>query len=136
MAGCPLCSGGSYILEALHTQKFALVSEPGKNWVFMKNLIYRPHMAIEGVLTRQKCAEKWCATLWARVANFLSHRIVKSLTFRIYGKLKFQCTRNGTQNPPFCPGSIQDTFIIFPPYLTTRFPLTKSRKYTSRKSEI
>jgi len=23
-----------------------------------------PHMAIEGVLIRQKCAEKWCATLW------------------------------------------------------------------------
>ena len=29
------------------------------------------------------------------------------------GKLTFQCTRNGTQNPPFCPGSHQDTFIIY-----------------------
>ncbi len=47
-----------------------------------------------------------------RVSNFLSHRIVKSLTFRIYGKLKVQCTRNGTQNTQFCPGSIQDAFII------------------------
>ena len=28
------------------------------------------------------------------------------------GKLTFQCTRNGFQNHPFCPGSIQDTFII------------------------
>ena len=28
----------------------------------MKNLICWPHMAIEGVLTRRKCAEKWCAT--------------------------------------------------------------------------
>ena len=29
------------------------------------------------------------------------------------GKLELQCTRNGPQNPPFCPGSIQDTFIIY-----------------------
>ena len=27
--------------------------------------------------------------------------------------LEFQCTRNGPQNPPFCPGSLQDTFIIY-----------------------
>ena len=49
----------------------------------------------------------------------------KSLTFRIYGKLEFQCTRNGTQNHPFCPGPIQDTFIIFldisPPDFPTIF---------------
>ena len=48
-----------------------------------------------------------------RVSSFLSHRIVKSLTFMIFGKLEFQCTRNGFRNPPFCPGSIQDTFIMF-----------------------
>ena len=24
-----------------------------------------PHVAIEGVLTRRKCAGKWCATFWA-----------------------------------------------------------------------
>ena len=29
------------------------------------------------------------------------------------GKLTSQCTRNGPQNPPFCPGSLQDTFIIY-----------------------
>ncbi len=29
-----------------------------------------PHMAIEGVLTRQKCADKWCATLWAPGLQF------------------------------------------------------------------
>ena len=29
------------------------------------------------------------------------------------GKLELQCTRNGPQNPPFCPGSLQDTFIIY-----------------------
>ena len=58
---------------------------------------------------RKNCAQHY----GPRVSNFLSHRIVTSLTFRIYGKLKFQCTRNGPQNPPFCPGSIQDTFIIY-----------------------
>ena len=31
----------------------------------------------------------------------------------ISGKLTFQCTRNGPQNLPYCPGSIQDTFIIY-----------------------
>ena len=29
------------------------------------------------------------------------------------GKLTFQCTRNDPQNLPFCPGSLQDTFIIY-----------------------
>ena len=29
------------------------------------------------------------------------------------GILEFQCTRNGPQNLPFCPGSLQDTFIIY-----------------------
>ena len=78
----------------------------------MKHLICLPHIAIEGVLTRQKCAENGAPLYGPWVSNFLSHRIVKSLTFRIYGKLKFQCTRNGTQNHPFCPGSPQTTSII------------------------
>ena len=29
------------------------------------------------------------------------------------GKLELQCARNGSQNLPFCPGSLQDTFIIY-----------------------
>ena len=28
------------------------------------------------------------------------------------GNLESQCTRNGPGNPPFCPGSLQNTFII------------------------
>jgi hypothetical protein len=31
----------------------------------------------------------------------------------ISGKLEFQCARNASQNPPYCPWSIQDTFIIY-----------------------
>ena len=39
------------------------------------------------------------------------HRKVHFSTFS--GKLTFQSTRNCSQNPPFCPGSLQDTFIIY-----------------------
>ena len=38
------------------------------------------------------------------------HRKVHFSTFS--GKLTFQSNRNGPQNPPFCPGSLRDTFII------------------------
>ena len=38
------------------------------------------------------------------------HRKVNFSTFS--GKLTFQSSRNGPQNLPFCPGSLQDTFII------------------------
>ena len=47
------------------------------------------------------------------------HRKVNFSTFS--GKLTFQSTRNGPQNLPFCPGPLQDTFIIFPLYLTNIF---------------
>ena len=50
----------------------------------------------------------------ARVSYFLSHQIVKSLIFMIFCKFEFQCTRNGLQNPPCWPGSIQNTFVILP----------------------
>ena len=39
------------------------------------------------------------------------HRKVHFSTFS--GKLTFQSSRNGLQNPPFCPWSLQDTFIIY-----------------------
>ena len=39
------------------------------------------------------------------------HRKVHFSTFS--GKRTFQSSRNGIQNPPYCPGSLQDTFIIY-----------------------
>ena len=39
------------------------------------------------------------------------HRKVHFSSF--FGKLTFQCTRNGPRDLPFCPGSLQDTFIIY-----------------------
>ena len=56
---------------------------------------------------------------WLRKVNFS--------TFS--GQLTFQSTRNGPQNLPFCPGSLQDTFIIFSRYLTNIFPKIFSKKY-------
>ena len=49
------------------------------------------------------------------------------------GKLTFQCTRNGLQNHQFCPGSLQDTFIIYSSIshqhiFRTYFAKTKSRE--------
>jgi len=38
----------------------------------------------------------------------------QKVNFSIFdGKLTFQCTRNCNQNHPFCPGSLQDTFIMY-----------------------
>ena len=41
------------------------------------------------------------------------HGIRKSYFSTFDGKLESQCIRNGSQNPPFCPWSLQDTFIIY-----------------------
>ena len=79
----------------------------------MKKFLFDPVWQLRG-FWQDRNERKHLAQLYRpRVCYVLSHRIVKSLTFRIYVKLKFQCTRNGPQNPPFCPGSIQDTFIIY-----------------------
>ena len=39
------------------------------------------------------------------------------VTFRIVEKLEFQCIGNGFQNHQSCPGFIQDTLIVLPPYM-------------------
>ena len=80
----------------------------------MKSLFFWPHITIEGFWQDRSVRKNGARLYGRRVSKFLSHRIVKSSTFRMYGKLKFQCSRNGPQNPLFCPGSIQDTFIICP----------------------
>ena len=97
----------------------ALVSEPGKNWVFMKTGFVDPIWQLRGFWQDRSVRENG-AQLWGpRVSNFLSHRIVKSLISMMFGKLEFECTRNGPQNPPCCPGSHQNTFITFLRYFKT-----------------
>ena len=59
----------------------------------MRNWIFWPHMAIEGVLTRQKCAEKWCATLWAPGLQFSvspNSQIFNFQDFRQIGILMYE----------------------------------------------
>ena len=56
-----------------------------------------------------------------QVSNFLPHRRVKSLTFRIYGTFKFQCTRNGPQNVYIFQGHPRTPLLVVPRYLTTMF---------------
>ena len=55
------------------------------------------------------------------------------------GKLTFQCSRNGPQNLPFCPGSLQDTFIIYSSIFHQHIVFknnSKKQKIENWKSEI
>ena len=64
------------------------------------------------------------------------HQKVHFSTFS--GKLTFQCTRNSAQNPPFCPGSLQDTvFYLFLDISPTYSPniFCKKKNIENRKSE-
>ena len=77
-----------------------------------------------------------------RVSNFLSHRIVKSLTFRIVGKLEFQCIRNGPQHlllSRVSPGCLCYLFPDIPPtHLSQKIAKTNISRIKNleiRKSE-
>ena len=63
------------------------------------------------------------------------HQKVHFSTFD--GKLESQCTRNGAQNPPFCQGSLQNTFIIFleisPTYFSKKNHTTKIARIDNLK---
>ena len=142
----------SWVLMMHHEYSWCIMRAPYTSWVLFKGymmphvgtpkLLITRHLLVPGKtgfsrgFWQDRSERENGAQLYGpRVSIFLSHGIVKSLTFRIYGKLKFQCTRNGPQNPPFCPGSIQNTFMNFPRYLTTRFPKNISQKQKTRKSE-
>ena len=87
-------------------------------------------------MTRQKCADTWCAILWARVSNFLSHRIVKSSTFMIYSKLTFQCTRMAFKTIRFVQGLSRTPLLFFLDISPPDFPNIFYEKTNSRKSKI
>ena len=110
---CKIRTGGA--LPTSELGKF------GKHKKLSKNIFVCPILQLRGFWQDRSVRKKGAQLYGPRVSNCLSHRIVKSLTLRIYGKLRFQCTRNGPRKPPFCPGSIQNAFTIFPRYLTTRF---------------
>jgi len=63
------------------------------------------------------------------------HQKVNFSTFD--GKVEFQCIRNCFKNLPFCPGSPQNTFLIFLRYVETSFsPNEFYRNQTSENMEI
>ena len=69
--------------------------------------------------------------------DLVLHDIRKSTFSEI---LEFQCTRNGPQILPFCPGSLQDTFIIYSSIshqhiFSKILPNQKQRKFEIWKSE-
>ena len=63
------------------------------------------------VITRLQCLLRALAVVPPRRVCLTGHQKVHFSTFD--GKLEFQCIRNGNQNHQFCPGSPQNTFIIF-----------------------
>merc|ERR1712127_165785 len=81
---------------------------------------------------------RWYGPSWPIFSRFgcIWSRKVHFSTFS--AKLTFQCRRNGPQNPPFCPGSFQNTFIIYssisPQYIFQKyFSKTKSRESENMK---
>ena len=52
-----------------------------------------------------------------------------------YGKLESQCTRNGPQNLPFCPGSPHNTFILFSSIFQNQVSQTYFKNSNIWKSE-
>ena len=83
------------------------------------------------------------AQLFSRTLAGIGPTWHQKVHFSIFdGKLEPQCTRNGPQNPPYCPGSIQDTFIIyssishqhFSEYILQIEEISKNRKYENLKN--
>ena len=52
------------------------------------------------------------------------------------GKLELQCARNGSQNLPFCPGSLQDTFIMYSSISHQHISLTHFEETKTREPNI
>ena len=95
-----------------------------KNWIFMvfhKNWFFHYFKRNSGGLGVSRVTAPTIRSYMQIFSRFglAWHRKVNFSTFS--GKLTFQSTRNGPQNLPFCPGPLQDTFIIFPRYLTNMF---------------
>ena len=68
--------------------------------------------------------------LWQDLVGLTWHQKVHFPTFD--GKLELQCTRNGPQNPPFCPGSLSRTPLLF----ITRYLTNINAKLISQKEQI
>ena len=70
-----------------HPEKVRLPKQVRYGLVNLEKLSFHeklcwPHIAIEGVLARQKCAEKWCAFLWAPGLQFSVSRNSQIFNFQ------------------------------------------------------
>ena len=55
------------------TNRSPAIGDETEKLDFLPKTNMLPHMAIEGVLARRKCAAKWCATFWTpRSPNLVS----------------------------------------------------------------
>ena len=84
-----------------------------ENWVFHENLFFHYfewNSGGLGVSRRTAPTIRSYLQSFSRFGGTWNQKVHFS-TFS--GKLTFQCSKNGLQNPPFCPGSLQDTFIIY-----------------------
>ena len=83
-------------------------------WGFSKKLFFFGNLKLNwgclGISGRCAPAVRCYLENFSRFGGIWGRKVQFS-TFS--GKLTFQCSRNGPQNPPFCPGSFQDTIIIY-----------------------
>ena len=101
--------------ELAETQYWSISGKKriGKIWFFIKTVFLTIQVEIVEVWRTAPSIRSYMQIFcrfgltWYRKVNFS--------TFS--GKQTFQSSRNGSQNLPFCPESLQDTFIIFPRYL-------------------
>ena len=83
-----------------------------EKWVFRKNLFFqyfKLNAGRLGVSRRTAPIIRCYLQSFSRFGDTWGRKVHFSTFFC---KLTFQCSRNGPQNPPFCPESLQDAFII------------------------
>ena len=104
----------------------------------MKNLIFLSPYGNGGGFDKTEVCGKMVRDFmgpWSPI--FCLTKLSNLFIFMISSQLTFQCTRNGPQNLPYCPGSIQDTLIIYSsishqPIYRTYF--AKNKNLENRKS--
>ena len=107
-----------------------------EKWVSHKNIFFVMVLGGLGVSRRTAPTIRSYLQSFSRFGGTWDWKVHFSM---FSGKLTFQCSRNGPQNHPFCPGSLQDTFIIYSSISHQHiFPKTKldNRKSENPKTQV
>jgi hypothetical protein len=113
----------------------------GKTGFSWKTWFFDPILQLRGFWQDRSVRKNGAQLYGPWVSNFLSHRIVKSLTFRIVN-WNFNVLEMALKTLHFVQGLSRTPSLVFPRYLTTRFSKmilqksTKSRESKIWKSEI